>query len=286
MVQVKLDLDAIPLGAAAKGIDACRLGGYPSSMNTPLHIVAVRELDGDLEERAAALARVLGLTLFETRARVRPPAPRVVASFAERGAAEALVAALAREAFAPTLLDSDELEDGAARESIRNFERTRDAWRFETRDRRSFVVADRDLRLLLPLSSKTTRTETDVGTKRSFSLGKAMVTGGLMATKKKTIETTTSSVSSEAYVHLYARGQPCFVFSESELQFQGLGAAILPARTANWRLFVQQLRERAPCFDDRLTSRAGQVHVLGGVLDPDRHLDVAITLLTRSLAEP
>jgi hypothetical protein len=255
-----------------------------STLNlAPLFVVAVRELDGVPEERAAALARVLGLTLYEARGKITPPAPRVVASFADRGSAEDLVARLADEGFAPLLLPSDTCEGDAARVYVRSFERMSDGWTFEARDGWKRVVRDQDFRVLLHLRSTNTHTQTDTVTTRSFSMKKAVLTGGLAMRSKKTVETTSSSTSTEASVLLSAKGHPTFGFRESELQFQGLGADLQPARVANWRFFVEQLRSRTPSFDERLAKRAGQVQVLGGVLDPDRHIDMAIALVTRSL---
>jgi hypothetical protein len=247
-----------------------------------LFIVAVRSLEGDAEDRARALARVLGLTLFETRARVQPPAPRVIASFAERAAADRLATALAAERFDPLVLAGADCDDAAAPVTIRGFLRQADAWHFEARDGWTRLVRDDELRLLLKVGTTTTANRTDKATLRRFSLGKAVLTGGLAFTKKETVETTTTTASSEASVYLYAEGHPPLVFHESDLQFQGLGPALQPTRQANWLRFVQELRGRTPAFDDRLANRAGQNHVLGGVLSPERYLDVALALLARS----
>lgn len=245
----------------------------------PLFVVAARSLEGDPEERARALARVLGLTLFETRARVLPPAPRVVASFAERAAADRLAAALAAEGFDPLVLAGADCDDDTARVTIRGFERRSDAWHFEARDGWTRVVQDDELRLLLKVGTTTTASRTDTATERRFSVGKAVLTGGLAFTKKKTVETTATTTSTEASLHLYAEGHPTLVFHEFDLQFQGLGPALQPTRQANWLRFVQELRARTPAFDDRLATRAGQSHVLGAGLTPERHLDVALALL-------
>ena len=251
-------------------------------MANPLFVIAVNELGGDLEERAAALARVLGLSLFEARGRVQPPAPRVVASFAERASAEPLVAALAAERLGPLLLAETDCEDDAARMTVRGFEKRPTAMLFESRDGQKRYVDDRELRVVLKVTETATQTRTDKTTERHFSLGKAVMTGGLLNTRKTKVETTTTTSSSSASLYLFTRDHPTFVFRESDLQFQGLGSALQPTRQANWLRLVQELRARTPIFDDRLAKRAGQNHVLGGVLAPDRYLDVAIALVSRS----
>jgi hypothetical protein len=186
---------------------------------------------------------------------------------------------MASQGFAPLLLEGDGREDRASRVTIRSFAREPDGWQFETRDGWLRLVEDSALRLLLKVSSTTTETHNDVTTERRFNLGKAMLTGGLSLTSKKTIETARASSSTQASLLLFADGHPTFVFREADLQFQGLGPALQPTRQANWLRFVQELRARTPAFDDRLANRAGQSHVLGAGLTPERHLDVALALL-------
>jgi len=252
-------------------------------MHGPLFIVAAGLLDGDVDERTTALARLLGLAPVEARMRVQPPAPRVLASFSERAAAERLAARLTSSGFAPLLLSGDECEQPDARVPIHSFQRIPDGWQFETRDGWQRLVDDASLRLVLKVSSTTTLTRTDTSTVRRFSLGKAVLTGGLSLTTKKTIETASTSVSTRASMLLVADGQPTFVFHESDLQFQGLGSALQPTRQANWQRFAADLCARTPRVDDRLANRGGQVHLLGGVLAPERYLDVGIAVLRRAL---
>ncbi len=253
------------------------------AMHKAMYVVALRELEGAPEERAGALARVLGLTLYETRARVRPPAPRVVASFETRDAAEVLVGSLAREGFEPLLLSPEDFAGAGEAAWVRGFARADGVWTFETRVGQAHRVPASDLRLLLSLSSTSTEHQTDTSTRRRIAPVRMLMTGGLMATKKTKTTTTSTSVETHASLRLYGWGQPCFVFTESELQYQGLGASMLPARTANWRLLERMLREDSPVFDGRLSKRAGQQQLLGPTLDPDRHLGIAATLLERCL---
>jgi hypothetical protein len=39
-------------------------------------------------------------------------------------------------------------------------------------------------------------------------------------------------------------------------------------------------------YDDRLLSKAGQARLLGPMFEPERHPDIAISLLSRSLRFP
>jgi hypothetical protein len=91
----------------------------------------------------------------------------------------------------------------------------------------------------------------------------------------------------EGFVHAIAAGVPTLVFGASALRYAELpDAPVAPTRVANFARVVAQLRERIPAarFDDRLLSRVSQVRLLGPMLPPERHLDVAISLLTHHLA--
>ena len=68
---------------------------------------------------------------------------------------------------------------------------------------------------------------------------------------------------------------------ETELQYQGLGAALQPVRLANYRRLVHELRVCSPSvpYDGRLATTSGKANILGGILPPDQFLDVALALL-------
>ena len=88
---------------------------------------------------------------------------------------------------------------------------------------------------------------------------------------------------SEFFLHLHALDLPPFSMHETELQYQGLGAALQSVRLTNLRRLVHELRTRAPSspFDERLAATGGRVNVLGGILPADLYLDVALAVLAR-----
>jgi hypothetical protein len=113
----------------------------------------------------------------------------------------------------------------------------------------------------------------------------ALLTGGLKMTKttEKTLESTTQT--REGFFHLYAGEQQTLVFREGGLVYDSLGTALQLTRQANFSYLITELRRRSPgaCCDDRLLTRAGQVQLLGPVLSPENHLDIATSLLAKLL---
>ncbi|HMK48899.1 MAG TPA: hypothetical protein VK435_02510, partial [Thermodesulfovibrionales bacterium] len=90
----------------------------------------------------------------------------------------------------------------------------------------------------------------------------------------------------EEFLHLYySESATPLVFIESSLQYDSLGSSIQPSRNANFAFLLSELRRRCAkaVYDDRLVNKAGQSRLLGPRFDPERHLDLAITLLSRSL---
>jgi len=61
--------------------------------------------------------------------------------------------------------------------------------------------------------------------------------------------------------------------------------ALQPSRTANFRYLVAELQRRCPhaMRDERLMRRSTQGQILGPMLSPDDHLELAAMLVVRSL---
>ena len=130
------------------------------------------------------------------------------------------------------------------------------------------------------------RTELKSTEKRKFSLGRAVLTSGLMLTKTTRKLESVTMEEREEFLHLYAGGQPPLVFRSSALNYQSLGAALQPSTAANFAYLVETLRLALPHarWDERLTNRQARARVLGPSLT--ENLDVAVTLLARVLRPP
>lgn len=128
-------------------------------------------------------------------------------------------------------------------------------------------------------SSETVKT-----TERKLDLGKAIMTSGLMITKK--VETTSEQRTTTREPFLLVQrndGQPPIMLYEHRLNYQGLGAGLQPSRAANFLALIQRLRALAPAapLDDRIL-RPGYLAGLPPLAaDP---ADLALFLVTEARA--
>ena len=122
---------------------------------------------------------------------------------------------------------------------------------------------------------------------RKFSIGRAVLSSGLVLTKatKSTRQVTTED--REGFFNLYSGNRLTLVFRESALIYDSLGSALKPSRVANFAYLLAELRQRQPntVFDDRLLRRAEQAVLLGPLLPPEEHLEIATSLLAKILRQ-
>ena len=102
------------------------------------------------------------------------------------------------------------------------------------------------------VSAETTTSET---TRRKVSLGRAAMTGGLMATKKKTTIKSNREETREQVLYLYRKeGRTPLLLCEHALRYANLEEFMCPTSAENFAALVTILKARAPSaiFDDRL----------------------------------
>ncbi len=141
-----------------------------------------------------------------------------------------------------------------------------------------------EVRLLLRASRMLLSSMVEVVRERKLSLPRAIITGGLIMTRveKRTRQVTRGE--SESLLFLYSSRARTLCFAERALDFRGLGERLSPQTAENFERLSTELRRRCPQagFDDRLGNRVFQAAVLGPALAPERHLDLALTLLRRA----
>jgi hypothetical protein len=119
-------------------------------------------------------------------------------------------------------------------------------------------------------------------TERKLDLGKAILTSGLMISKK--VETTTErrTATREPFLLLQRNdGQAAIMFYEHRLNYQGLGAGLQHSRATNFQALLVRLQALAPAtpFDDRML-RPGFLASLPPMgVDP---ADLALFLITEA----
>lgn len=213
-----------------------------------MEIVAIAGASGDPDERAAALATATGMPVYQARRHVAGGGPRVVATYGVRQAALDAADALRRAGFETVVIGAAAL--ARMRLDVRAFE-------FEEQ---AILASDREgARLRVPYA--------DV----------AVLVRGVRAGD--------GPDEREPFVAVHGGSGALLVFREAHLQYDGLHLERQPTAAANFVRLASRLRGRAihAAYDERLNTRAGQLAVLGDVLTPEAHLDVAIELVARTL---
>ncbi len=251
-----------------------------------MYVLAIHFAPGAAQTLTAPLAEALGSTVYEARARLSDPegGPAVVANYGEIQAAWACAGRLRADGFSPILITPEEVESNATRFQVRGFTLGPQGFTAVSRRGETAEIAYREIDFMLRATRLEERTETKTTEQRKFSAGRALLSGGLMLTKKtRKVEQVTTEDRDE-FIQLYVAARTPIVFHASGLNYQGLGAALQPSVAANFAQLIERLRQAAPQarYDDRLANRAGRARILGPSLK-DRHLDIAVSLLARVL---
>ena len=254
-----------------------------------MHIAAIHNLPDNKKELAVALADALGATLYDARSRLSVPGngPFVVAVSKELDAVEKIAERLQSEGFDTILLNENEIETVSSQFVVRKFRLNDKELIVESRDGQSLAIDYSDIDLILRGTCIAVSSETEILKKRKFSPGRAILSGGLIISKTTKVERDVTTEEREGFFNLYCENGLTLVFFENALIYDSLGPALQPSRIANFTYLLSELRQRQPdaVFDDRLLRRAEQALLLGPLLSPEDHLDVATALLTKNLRQ-
>lgn len=253
-----------------------------------MHIVAIYQLQGSVDQLARDLAAVLGNTPYETRSRVSLAGggPGVVANFATAELASVCAERLRAAGFVPLVVDSDQLDSDQNRLCVRQLQFTTASLQIITSDEQSLSLPYDEIKLLLRGAGIVNSIQVEATTKKKFALGRALATGGLVMRKKVKTVTESSHQERQPFCHLYAPGRPPLALRQAEIDYTALGADRQLTQTANFNWICAELRRRCPAadWDDRLQTRPGMAQLLGLTFDPEHNLDLATTLIARSCA--
>lgn len=231
-----------------------------------MQLVASVRAVAELEVAVTALVASAGMTHAEARMRLAPEPPALLARLpADR--AERVVAELGRMGVVALAID-EAVPSDADRFGARSFAFEPGRGRFTSRSGETLLLAWDEVRLVLR-GVRTARTTTEhTETSRRLDLGRAVLTGGLMMTRKTRSTVRGSQEDPEQFVLVHAEGGQRVMLAEQALEFSGLGPLLQPARAANIAALVQELRRRTPgaFHDDRLVrlGRRALPFVLGG----------------------
>lgn len=217
-----------------------------------MFVVTLIALGGSADEEAPLLAPDLGVTAYEAGLLVRGALPSVVLRTPERARALDVLANMRRRGHEVVAFDEDAVVRGDALVQVRSFRLEDDALvaivgAMEHRVGFAHVLA------IVRAVHVSTTTSTETVKDRAISVGRALATGGLIATKtvESTRTATTESRDLVAYV-FRDDGAPCLL-AASRMRYDGL-PEIRPSQLENFAALVEIVRRRTPAaaYDERL----------------------------------
>lgn len=253
-----------------------------------MHVVAIHSLGQDRETHASALALALDKTMYEVLSRLRSPGngPFTVGVFADQERAMQMEAKLRSAGFSAVLLTEREIAAELSPLIVRKFVLSENDLAVATETGQSLSIPFRNVRLILRGTGTVRGTTTETVKSRSVSLGRAVMSGGLMLTKTTKTVQEVAVEERTAFFNLYAGDNPVLVFRENALVYDSLGPKLQPSRALNFTCLIAELRRRCPeaQYDERLLTRPAQIALLGPTLNPEEHLSVATALLAKTLS--
>ncbi len=209
--------------------------------------VGISTLATSPEVEAPHLARETGLAIYDARVRLSQPPPIIVLRTPDETAGRALLANLRSRGHGASMRDEETvLEPTLVR-----------AFRFDAAslDVDGVAIAYADMLALVRAAQSLRSETTKKTTERKLSPGAAILTGGLILSKKVTREEKRVARDREDILYVFTAGASWLV-TEFGTSYASLDA-VAPTRRENFLRVVTDLRTRAPraLYDERLLAR-------------------------------
>jgi hypothetical protein len=218
-----------------------------------VNLVAIAELRSTVDAAVTSMASDLGTTPYELRLLLNAGIPAVVLASVDERAARTVFAAIVRHGHAAVRCERREVTSSSAMTRLRAFE-------LDTEEMVAHAGSAERLRyddiavLLRATHHRSTETVEKVK-ERQFRPGLAIVTGGLVMSRKTTREVTTRTEQREQALYIFRRGgAPPWILRERSALYGGLGADLRPSSFESFAATVARLRASAPwaAYDERL----------------------------------
>jgi hypothetical protein len=217
--------------------------------------IAIVALARSVDEEAPRLAADLGVTAYETGVMLRSPGPVIVLRTEDRARAADLLSRLRSRGHDAIHVDLDTVvsSDNMFRPKSFRFDGADLVANGQGEERR---LALADVFAFIRANHVTRTEDTVVERNHKISVGRAALTGGLLAKKTTTSETRRVVNEREPVLYLFrSDGAPWFL-SSTELRYDGLAEQMKISMMENFEVLLRVLRERAPTaiFDARLVA--------------------------------
>lgn len=251
-----------------------------------MHVVVIHRGHEPTPENVQSLAAALGATTFDARQRLICHGPVVVSTQADPQRAFAILRQLQKSGLHAFVVDVDKALTKCPVFFVRSFKFEDDLIRVLDAEGRKGSISYHDIKLILPSSRTVLHTDFDTVVEKKVSVGKTLVTGGLTLTKKVKFEEKLPNEEREKILYLCGGKRARLVCGQEKMEYEGFSDEMKHSREMNFNLFISKIRQKCPAaiYDERLMKRIEQVKLLGPLLDPDSHIDLAADILATSVA--
>jgi hypothetical protein len=239
-----------------------------------MYVVAVM----DTKLAPDAIAQELGIVPYEARQRLALGAPAVVWSGGDRDQTLQILAKMRVRDPLAMACDTSAVTASDAMISMRDF-----AFVEGGVSSGELVLPWSDVLCILRASQSRVVESTVKEKQTNFSVGRAVVSGGLVVSKTTSKDVTTKSTEKEQVLYLFRKsGATPWLLRETLTRYAALGPRVTHASMQNFLTTTQLVRERAShsVYDERLVTMrvTDQIALAGGV-------DLLAHLLAMSIAK-
>lgn len=247
-----------------------------------MHIVAIGELRGTVDDAIRPLASDLGTTPYELRLTLNAGFPAVVLVTVDEALSTAAVAAIAKHGHVPVFCVRGDVVPSSRMTLLRGFKFTSGGLVAHTGSDEELPYED--IAVMLRAMHRSTTETTETVKERKLRPVMAIASGGLVMSKTTTRTVTSSTAQNEQVLYIFRRsGAPPWLLRERSAQYVGLGTELKPTSLENFNNTIHRLQKLAPhaSYDERLKSS----RPLRGVADGIEATDIFAHLLAKHLAQ-
>jgi len=223
-----------------------------------MYVVAITRWGKPLDKEIADLSLITGVHPYDLRLRLSGALPAVVAVFSDADKARDLMVTLKKRTHGAVAVDLDKVPGADKMITPKTFDLDNTSIKVADPACGAESLAYENVLALVHAQHEMVTRVTSVNKSRTFSAGRAVITAGLVVTKKSAKETREIENAYEQVLYFFRK--PCrlaFVLRQNRLLYSGLGDRIGHSSVENFSRLVALLKERASeaLYDDRLLRR-------------------------------
>ena len=223
-----------------------------------MHVVAVTRWGKPLEAELPALAARLGVVAYDLRLRLAGGLPSLFARVEHEPEASAHVEFLRTRGHGAVACAADAVPGPSDQVVPVDFELQSTVLRGLSNGGRRFEVIYDDILAMVHAACVVSSEQTVTTQEKKLSLGRAVLSGGMVLRKKVDRVEKTVTAEQEPVIYMFCRSQPApYVWKERTLRYDGLSEDRQLTTAANFACLSARLRALAPSalHDERLLTR-------------------------------